>query len=55
MAEALAAALDEEKREHLAIMVARAQAQEAMMMRELLGVAKTDVVAGATLSSSIMS
>jgi hypothetical protein len=54
-AEALTVALEEEKRECLTIMAARAQVQEAMKVRELLGEAKTDVVAGTTLSSSVMS
>jgi hypothetical protein len=48
---ALTAALEEEKRECLTIMAARAQVQEAMKVRE----AKTDAVAGTTSSSSVTS
>jgi hypothetical protein len=54
-AHAFTVALEEEKRERLTIMVARSQAQEDMKMRELLGEAKIDGLAGATLSSSITS
>jgi TctA family transporter len=54
-AEAMAAALEEERREWLTIMAARAQAQEAMKLRELLGEGKTDGVAGAASSSSVTS
>jgi hypothetical protein len=54
-AEAVTAALEEEKRERIVIMAARAQAQEAMKVRELLDEAKTDVVAGTTSSSLVMS
>jgi hypothetical protein len=44
-------ALEEERWKCLTIMVARAQAHEAMKLRKLLGKAKTDVVTGAALSS----
>jgi HD-GYP domain-containing protein (c-di-GMP phosphodiesterase class II) len=54
-AEAPAAALGEEKRDRLAIMAVRAQAQVVMKMSELLDEAKTDVVIGATSSSSVTS
>jgi hypothetical protein len=54
-AKALARSLEEEKREHLALMASRAQAQEAMKMWELLSEAKTDAVVGASSSSSVMS
>jgi hypothetical protein len=54
-AEAMNAALEEERRERLAIMAARAQAQEAMKLRQLVGEGKTDVVAGAASSSSVTS
>jgi hypothetical protein len=52
-AEATNAALEEEWRERLTIMAARAQAQEAMKLRQLVGVGKTDAVAGAASSSSV--
>jgi hypothetical protein len=54
-AEAPTAALGEEKQDRLAIMAIRAQAEVVMKMSELLGEAKTDVVVGATSSSSVTS
>jgi hypothetical protein len=54
-AEAMNAALEEERRERLTIMAARARAQEAMKLRQLVGEGKTDVMAGAASSSSVTS
>jgi alanyl-tRNA synthetase len=54
-AEAMNAALEEERQERLTIMAARAQAQDAMKLRQLVGEGKTDVVAGAASSSSVTS
>jgi hypothetical protein len=54
-AEAVTAAQEEERRERLMIMAARAQAQEAMKLRELVVEAKTNAVAGADSSNSVMS
>jgi hypothetical protein len=54
-AEAITAALEEERRERLMIMAARAQAQEAMKVRQLVGEGKTDAVAEAASSSSVTS
>jgi hypothetical protein len=54
-AEAMTAALEEERREWLTIMAARAQAQEAMKLQELIGKGKIDAVAGAASCSSVTS
>jgi predicted RNase H-like nuclease (RuvC/YqgF family) len=54
-AEAMTAALEEERRERLTIMAARAQAQKAMKLWELVGVGKTDAVTGVASSSSVTS
>jgi hypothetical protein len=54
-AEAITATLEEERWERLTIMAARAQAQEAMKLWQLIGEGKTDTVAGAALSSSVTS
>jgi hypothetical protein len=49
------AALEEERRERLTIMATRAQAQEAIKLRQLVGEGNTDAVAGAASSSSVTS
>jgi murein DD-endopeptidase MepM/ murein hydrolase activator NlpD len=54
-AEAMNAALEEERRERLTIMDAWAQAQEAMKLRQLVGEGKTDAVDQAVSSSSVTS
>jgi hypothetical protein len=54
-AEAVTTALNEERWERLMIMAARAQAQEAMKLQELVSDDKTDVMAGAALSNLITS
>jgi hypothetical protein len=51
----MTAALEEERRERLTIMATRAQAQEAMKLRELVSEGKTDALAGAASSSSVTS
>jgi hypothetical protein len=51
--EAMNAALKEERQERLTIMATRAQAQEAMKLRQLVGEGKTDAMAGAPSSSSV--
>jgi predicted RNase H-like nuclease (RuvC/YqgF family) len=54
-AEAVTAALEEQRQERLMIMAARAQAQEAMKLRELVGDGKTDTVTRVASSSSVTS
>jgi hypothetical protein len=54
-AEVMTAALKEDRQERLTIMAARAQAQEAMKLHELMVEGKTDGVAIAASSSSVMS
>jgi hypothetical protein len=54
-AEAVTAALEEERRERLTIMANWAQAQEAMKLHELVGEAKTDTMAGTASSSLVTS
>jgi hypothetical protein len=53
--ETMNTSLEEERRERLTIMAARAQAEEAMKLRQLVGEGKTDAVAGASSSSLVTS
>jgi hypothetical protein len=54
-AEAMNATLEEDRQEWLMIMAARAQAQEAMKLRQLVGEGKTDTMAEAASSSLVTS
>jgi hypothetical protein len=54
-AEAMNAALEEERQERLMIMAARAHAQEAMKLRQLVDDGKTNAVVRAASSSSVTS
>jgi hypothetical protein len=53
--EAMHVALEEERRERLMIMAARAQAQEAMNRRQLIGEGKTDAITGVASSNLVTS